>query len=250
MRLHNSDVSIKSLALNALVKLSVRFTTSTAAIGQLLQMHSSSMNLELQQRSVEYSKLLGAQWDGLRGNLLGNMPVIDEASLRKKRMTEEANRMEMNGGITDHVPLATPSGGGNSGSGGLLDLDDIFGGGGGGGPVTAAPAGGLGGADLLGSGSMPTSNTAPAASSGGGDLLSDIFSASVNVSPAPAASTAPMTDPFGCFSPTGPYPSQRWDGSPWHTHACSCSCPCCRRRPIGPKHHSLRERRPEGAVRT
>ena len=160
MRLHNSDVSIKSLALNALVKLSVRFTTSTAAIGQLLQMHSSSMNLELQQRSVEYSKLLGAQWDGLRGNLLGNMPVIDEASLRKKRMTEEANRMEMNGGITDHVPLATPSGGGNSGSGGLLDLDDIFGGGGGGGPVTAAPAGGLGGADLLGSGSMPTSNTA------------------------------------------------------------------------------------------
>ncbi len=208
MRLHNADTAIKSLALNALVKLSVRFTTSTAAIGQLLQMHSNSMNLELQQRSVEYSKLLGAQWDGLRSSLLGNMPVIDEESLRKKRMTEEASRMEKSGELTDHVPLAATNGSGGGG-GGLLDLDDIFGGGGGGAggaPAPAAPAGGTGGMDLLGASPMSAPSTVPATAGGGGDLLSDIFSAGANVSPTPA-SAAPMVDPLAAFPPQTPTPA-------------------------------------------
>jgi len=87
MRLHNADVAIKALALNALVKLSVRFTNQSthALVDKSLKLYSSSMNLELQQRSVEYSQLLQASHGGLRGQLLGKMPVLDEESLRKKR---------------------------------------------------------------------------------------------------------------------------------------------------------------------
>ena len=44
------------------------------------------MSLELQQRSAEYSALLSAsQWDGLRKELLGKMPVLDETALRRRK---------------------------------------------------------------------------------------------------------------------------------------------------------------------
>lgn len=179
-RLHNSDVSIKSLCLNALVKLSVRYSgQSKQQIAQFLEPFGSSMSVELQQRAIEYSKLL--QMDQLRGMALGKMPVLDEESLRKKRMVEE---VQASGTIEDHVPM--PSTDNNGGQANLLDLDDIFGGGGGGntnsntgGASLGAPSGG----GLLGS---PATNTAPATSNV--DLLSDIFSA-----PAPAPVSAPVT---------------------------------------------------------
>lgn len=207
MRLHNSDAAIKSMALNALIKLSVRFTQgSTAQIGALLQTNANSMNLELQQRSVEYSTLLGAQWDGLRGNLLGSMPVMDEASLRKKRMVESADMLDTSGGISDRVPMSSSGGPvvgtGGGGGGGLLDLDDIFGGGG---APTPAPMAAQaptmpvasGGMDLLGSPMAPA--PAPAADPmGGGDLLSDIFAGTA----APA-----QVDPLAAFPPQAPAPA-------------------------------------------
>jgi hypothetical protein len=148
MRAYNADVTTKCLALNALMKLSVRFsTTSKAHILKTISPFRNSMSLELQQRSVEYCTLLEAQqWDALRGTLLDKMPVLDEAAIRKRRAVfKEADGSPAdNGGASGAMgsPLRSAAGDGGgfvkpsaaapSGGGGtsLLDLDDIFGGGG------------------------------------------------------------------------------------------------------------------------
>jgi AP-1 complex subunit gamma-1 len=173
MRLHNSDTAVKSLGLNALIKLSVRFhsSDSTNIIKRILKVYSASMNVELQQRGVEYCALLSdnnSNLNNIRNNLLGKMPIIDENTLRKKRMTD------MSAGSMDASSGASQGGGGDndmqssvplpSGGGGLLDLDDIFGGGGGGSTQQTAEQ----------------SNNA--SSAGGMDLLADVFSTNANVS--------------------------------------------------------------------
>lgn len=83
-RLHNADVATKALVLNSLVKLAVRLSPGARAkISALIEPFRSSMSLELQQRSTEYSMLLTSRWDGLRSELLGSMPVLDEAAMRR-----------------------------------------------------------------------------------------------------------------------------------------------------------------------
>ena len=79
LRLHNSDVLTKSLVINSLLKLSVRFSAeSKNRISDLISPYRSSMSLELQQRSSEFSLLLTSRWDSIRGKLLAKMPVLDE----------------------------------------------------------------------------------------------------------------------------------------------------------------------------
>jgi AP-1 complex subunit gamma-1 len=86
MKLHNADLAVKSISLNALIKLTVRLSPAQRpALAALIEPYKNSMSVELQQRSVEYSKLLSGRWEELRSNLLGKMPVLDEATLRKKR---------------------------------------------------------------------------------------------------------------------------------------------------------------------
>ena len=203
MRLHNSDATTKALALNALMKLSVRVPASVkASILRIMEGYKGSMSLELQQRGAEYSSLLSSQWDGLRPELLGKMPVLDGAALRKRRavMDDEGSEeggesslqsqggdllggvggggIDLTGGMSS-MGLSSPShsGVGNvttppASSGGtgnfLLDLDDIFGGGGG-----NAPA--------------PQVQQQPVATGGGGDLLADIFT-----TPPPQQQSAPQ----------------------------------------------------------
>jgi AP-1 complex subunit gamma-1 len=183
MRLHNADVTTKAFALNALMKLSVRVpSTVQASILKIMDTYKGSMTLELQQRGAEYSTLMSSQWDGLRGELLGKMPVLDGAALRKRRAVLDDEDGEggsggdlMGGGgggggfdLTGEmssmsVASPTPSAStlapvaSSGGSDFLLDLDDIFGGGGGG----SAPA--------------PPQQQQQQQSMGGGDLLSDIF---------------------------------------------------------------------------
>jgi len=176
MRVHNADAPIKALGLNALVKLSVRFQNSDSQnnIQRILKIYSNSMNLELQQRSTEYSALLSGNYGGIRSSLMGKMPVVNEETMRKKRMTNMDDLVGKRGGegSSPMSPLPTPSGVG--GGSGLLDLDDIFGGGGG----AASPA--------------PQQQVQAASSGMGGmDLLSDVFSANVNMSsPMPQAQSS------------------------------------------------------------
>ncbi|KAJ1417770.1 adaptin N terminal region-domain-containing protein [Ochromonadaceae sp. CCMP2298] len=149
LRLHNADNPTKAIVLNALIKLSVRLSPSTRLhISQLIKPFQTSMSLELQQRSTEYVTLLSENMDGLRGQLLDRMPVLDEAAIRRRRAAFDDNTF---GDVDSPVkPPAAPSGGTS-----LLDLDDIFGGG------AHAPM-----ANTPVHMAAPTSNL---------DLLSDIF---------------------------------------------------------------------------
>lgn len=180
--LHNVDVACKALILNAYAKLTVRFTSATSKqmILDLIAPFQSSMSVELQQRSVEYTSLISSQsFDGLRHEILEQMPVLDEAELRRRRaIIEDGDGMGMGmgmendgmdspsligggmGGMSDGGLGAmgtTPTVGGMSNAApSLLDLDDIFGGG--------APAG-----------IMPTMPTMPAMPAPQTDQITSLF---------------------------------------------------------------------------
>jgi AP-1 complex subunit gamma-1 len=190
LKLHNADVAIKSLVLNALMKLSVRFPVSAkAAIVDLIVPFRHSMSLELQQRSTEYSVLLGGQYDRLRRDLLDKMPVLDEATIRQRRAEfDESNASDKSTGAATPVPssvaLTAPavSAGASGGGRSLLDLDDIFG---------AAPTPVAATVSPVKLTTAPV-NTAPAFNSNA-DLLSDIFSASSSV---PLTPQQPLSMPM------------------------------------------------------
>mmetsp|Transcript_13629 Transcript_13629/g.22490 ORF Transcript_13629/g.22490 Transcript_13629/m.22490 type:complete len:847 (-) Transcript_13629:130-2670(-) len=181
MRLHNADVNTKAFGLNALMKLSVRVPANVkASILKIMDNYKGSMTLELQQRGAEYSTLLSSQWDGLRGELLGKMPVLDGAALLKRRAVMDDDEdgegdsgdlvggggggVDLTGGMgnlglsspSTSAPITSPAASGGGGSNFLLDLDDIFGGGG-----NAPPP-------------QQQQQQQPV-TSGGGDLLADIF---------------------------------------------------------------------------
>ncbi|KAL8613855.1 AP-1 complex subunit gamma-1 [Nucella lapillus] len=72
----NSAVVTKEYAITALMKLSSRFTATVPRIRQIMSVYGSSTNMELQQRSVEYTSLFKA-YDHLRPALLEHMPLIE-----------------------------------------------------------------------------------------------------------------------------------------------------------------------------
>lgn len=178
LKLHNADVSTKALVINALMKLSVRFSAySKTAIVDLITPFRHSMSLELQQRSTEYTVLLGSQWDGLRREVLDKMPVLDESSIRERRAAfdddgSSANAINVpNNAAAPTFHQTKPSGGSS-----LLDLDDIFGGSH---PLPTAPPSGSNN-----NGSTMAAPQPPAPFGGGNDLLNQIFSSSPAPSPA------------------------------------------------------------------
>ncbi|KHJ47327.1 adaptin region [Trichuris suis] len=75
----HSTVVTKEYALTALSKLCTRFPNFEAEIREAVQKFTCSMNLELQQRSCEFDRLLEAK--NLRDALLERMPVITSRSL-------------------------------------------------------------------------------------------------------------------------------------------------------------------------
>ena len=192
LRIYNADVTTKSFVLNALLKLSVRASPAVRpSLLKIVGSFRSSMVLELQQRGAEYTTLLSAQWDRLRGELLGKMPVLDEATLRKRRAVLDVNGVgadvmpTQEGGFSGSpskplqaAPMGAPAAATVAPGGGsfLLDLDDIFGGA----SSPAAPAA-----------VQPAANGFGQSQATGGDLLSDIFS----VGAAPAALPAQQMVP-------------------------------------------------------
>lgn len=76
MRSPVADMVTKEYTLNAIMKLTTRFTGTPAVplIHKQLAAYSGSMSLELQQRSVEYSSLL--KLDAIRAGVLERMPAF------------------------------------------------------------------------------------------------------------------------------------------------------------------------------
>eukprot|EP01113_Clastostelium_recurvatum_P006468 TRINITY_DN1291_c0_g1_i4.p1 TRINITY_DN1291_c0_g1~~TRINITY_DN1291_c0_g1_i4.p1 ORF type:complete len:891 (-),score=263.42 TRINITY_DN1291_c0_g1_i4:85-2706(-) len=158
-----STVPVRQYALTSLMKLTTRFSPSLAQrIKATIETYRSNLNVELQQRSVEYSNLF--RWEAVRTQVLDRMPVLEPPS-----------RSEVDGapaGEPVRTPAAAPV------------------------PVhtQSAPVADLLG-DLLGMGPTPTptvpTNVQPKSSSATTlDLLGDLFGPSPTPAPAqPSAAT-------------------------------------------------------------
>uniref|UniRef100_A0A5S6QE37 AP-1 complex subunit gamma n=1 Tax=Trichuris muris TaxID=70415 RepID=A0A5S6QE37_TRIMR len=97
---NHSTVVTKEYALTALSKLCTRFPNFEAEIREAVQKFTSSMSLELQQRSCEFDRLLEAK--NLRDALLERMPVITSRSLNVAVASMENGDVEL--ADVDHVP--------------------------------------------------------------------------------------------------------------------------------------------------
>ncbi|KAK0045846.1 AP-1 complex subunit gamma-1-like isoform X2 [Biomphalaria pfeifferi] len=73
---NNSAVVTKEYVITALMKLSSRFPASTLRLKQIIAIYGSSTNVELQQRSVEYTNVF-SKFDHIRSALLEHMPLIE-----------------------------------------------------------------------------------------------------------------------------------------------------------------------------
>ena len=138
LKLHNSTLLTKSYILSASLKLTTRFSSGDTiqALKKIVGMYSTSMNMELQARSCEYSNLLKPQMESVRPNTLKPMPVPDQTKQQQRSRLES---VQSNGNKSkEENIIADQNGGGNgSDSDDLLDLADIFGSGGGGGQQQA-----------------------------------------------------------------------------------------------------------------
>ena len=73
--------------MSALLKLTLRFgdNDALASIRRLLTKYAGSLNVELQQRSVEFSGLASDAMAQHRATLLAPMPILDEGVFRRRR---------------------------------------------------------------------------------------------------------------------------------------------------------------------
>mmetsp|Transcript_12682 Transcript_12682/g.18994 ORF Transcript_12682/g.18994 Transcript_12682/m.18994 type:complete len:844 (-) Transcript_12682:147-2678(-) len=71
-----SDAVVKAHALNALMKLSTRLGPSASTkIKEMVKQYTSSMSVELQQRSCEYTKLLSLESEAIKKKIVATMPT-------------------------------------------------------------------------------------------------------------------------------------------------------------------------------
>lgn len=167
LRAHDSDSEMKAMALTALAKLVARLPAMPASdrqrLDRLLATYRTSMNVELQLRSVEYAGLLAAN-PGVLSKVLEPMPVPDEQKLKevrtrsKQQQHQHARHSEENDlmhslSISAPVPqqqqVAASTAAAPAPAKNLIDLDDLFGGGGASVPPQPPAPAAMGSNDLL-----------------------------------------------------------------------------------------------------
>ncbi|KAI9848669.1 MAG: clathrin associated protein complex large subunit [Thelocarpon superellum] len=195
--------------ITALMKLSTRLTdpAQVERIRRLLQQHATSLDVELQQRAVEYGNLFG--YDQIRRGVLEKMPapeireeqrVLGEAMPKRKPATSKTPRkaarpseqdmlLDLMGG--SDLPSADQDGARNGSQNNADLLADILGGG----DPSAAPSSSL-------ASKAPASNTS---------AIMDLFDAGPpsNAPRPPATTTTASADLLGGLAPstTSPAPS-------------------------------------------
>lgn len=186
LRHHGSTENTRAYSLNAMVKLTTRFSSQDeiAKINSMISSFKTSMMLELQQRATEYMTLGHPQWSSLRNDVLADMPAIDASKVRSRNDDFESSAMVSADLLGDNELRASSSSvdaaaglkpvqaAQSNTSASLLDLDDIFGG-----SASTSSAGTA----------FSASSSAPPALSAV-DLLADIFSSGPAAS-APVAGT-------------------------------------------------------------
>ena len=225
VKLHNADLVTKGIILNAVVKLSSRFSSSCLpTIQKILHPFRNSMSLELQQRSVEYNYLLSSNMEGIRRELLAKMPIFEESKLnRRKGLADSQDSPTKSASASsggDLFGIDMGGGGGGGGGGGAAGLDILGGGIVGGGK----PSGGGGGSsslldleDIFGGGSgggsrpAPSNNNAGNVAQSNNALTLDIFGVSSNnsQSPAKASQNQNIMDMFSNNMPNNTSPMQK-----------------------------------------
>lgn len=186
-----SSHSTRDYAINAVMKLSIRFSSTMPRIKSLITKYGDNLDMELQQRAVEYTAIF-SKHDEMRAGLLERMPVMS---------TKASSTVEQNGepavpsaAPTPQLPLQAPQ----SQESALLDLL-----GGSSEPsatpvaLAAAPASSGGGTllDLL---NLDIQQPTPAQPSTGvgGDLGAGLLNLLGAPTPAPAAGGIPSITAF------------------------------------------------------
>jgi AP-1 complex subunit gamma-1 len=200
-----ADMVTKEYTINALMKLTSRFAAGTPALALIhkqLAQYSTSMSLELQQRSVEYASLL--KLDSIAGGVLERMPAFTKKDRGPKNLESDLRDVPDGGGAgMDALPTPSASAAPAAPSGEPDLLSDLMGLSGGApaapsGMPSAAPPPGVGGGmdDLLGllGGPSPTPAATPPPGMGGGvDVMASMMGG-MAMGGAPAA-------PPGSFPP-------------------------------------------------
>ncbi|CAB0037589.1 unnamed protein product [Trichogramma brassicae] len=175
-----NSVVTKQYALLSLTKLSTRFQRGNEKIRQIIDTFGSNLNIELQQRGIEFSQLF-RKYDHLRPALLERMPPMETAKPQANGIIGVVNGdSEVEEEKTLNVePINTVP---QSDSSALLDL--------------------LGGTDLSSPTTVPTviSTTAPISTSNNNDLL-DLLGGLDLTATAPVLTIPQQQSPPQLFSP-------------------------------------------------
>ncbi|XP_050236513.1 AP-1 complex subunit gamma-2-like [Mercurialis annua] len=179
---HASDLTTKSMALIALLKLSSRFPSCSQRIKDVIVQHKGSLVLELQQRSLEFNSII-EKHQTIRSALVERMPVLDEATFSGRR----AGSLPATVSTSSAASVKLPNGVAKPSAAPLVDLLDLS---------DDAPAPSLSGGDflhdLLGvdlepASMRPGANQTPKA---GTDVLLDLLS----IGSPPVQSSSPTAD--------------------------------------------------------
>ncbi|KAK4263261.1 hypothetical protein QN277_028698 [Acacia crassicarpa] len=173
---HTSDLTTKAMALIALLKLSSRFPSCSESIRNIITQYKGNLVLELQQRSIEFNKVL-ANHQNISSALVERMPVLDEATFIGRKAGSMLGTASTPRGPSVNIPngVAKPS------VAPLVDLLDL------------------------------SSDDVPAPSPSGGDLLQDLLgvdlppaSQQLGSGQAPKSGTDVLLDLLSVGSPSVP----------------------------------------------
>ncbi|XP_002718132.2 AP-1 complex subunit gamma-like 2 isoform X1 [Oryctolagus cuniculus] len=88
---HLSLPATRAYALTALMKLSTRFRGDNNRIRQVVSIYGSCVDVELQQRAVEYNTLF-RKYDHMRAAILERMPLVERGGTRVEEEEKESNK--------------------------------------------------------------------------------------------------------------------------------------------------------------
>lgn len=199
------SVVTKQYALMSLTKLSTRFPRATPKIQEIIDAFGSHLEIDLQQRGVEFSQLF-RKFEGMRAALLEPMPPMErDTSMAVNGDNNSVEVVNFNGNEdTNLLGSDLTTGGG----GALLDLIDTT-------STTSSVPDQIGQQatkgqdsllDLLGDLDMPSNNISPAANNMA-NLLDGLVGSSSTIMtespPAKAAANNSLDDLFSTSAPTG-----------------------------------------------
>ncbi|CAL8277815.1 unnamed protein product [Lota lota] len=175
---HMSSPATRGFALTATMKLSTRITENVDRIRSIVSIYGSCMDVELQQRAVEYNALF-KKYDHMRAAVLEKMPVMDRSSLGQ-------TNGESGGGVVQEMEPTKPKQEmmvAPQPASQVCDLLDLLSG-----PDEPSHPG-----STLGTGSATLGPASLMTGSAGGDLLDLLGGLELTPTPMPATAPAAVT---------------------------------------------------------